>query len=146
MPTLVLSPSRHDTGLHRPAKPNIVSPSTSPQWQSLPPLLSRLPPALLASPSSIPTPIAPLQSTSTTLIHTYQDNKSNESGQVASEEDLEVGYTLSHLPAIDEASLALHYALYKFRVLDLEHYATAPYERAFNWQDIHLPLELEREW
>jgi hypothetical protein len=57
-----------------------------------------------------------------------------------------VGYTESHLPAIDTASLALHYALYNFKVLDLERYATAPYEEAFNWSEIHLPLELAREW
>lgn len=143
MSTLVLSPSRHNISLHEPASPTTISPSTLLQWRSLPPLLSRLPPALLASPSSTPTPIAPLQSTSacTSTSHSTLNER-----EQFNPEDTKVGYTLSHLPAIDEASLALHYALYKFRVLDLEHYATAAYEKAFNWKEIQLPVELEREW
>lgn len=88
----------------------------------LPPLLSRLPTALLAFPASPPAPV----STSTAA--------------------LPVGYTQSRLPSIDPSSLALHYALYKFQVTNLENYARLPYEEAFNWQDLLLPEELEREW
>lgn len=138
MSTLVSSSrAAHHAGLDEPISTPTTSntlppPSTALKWQSLPPLLSRLPPALLASPESVPIPITPL--------------KADFTNDGITESKFEVGYTESHLPAIDTASLALHYALYKFRVLDLEHYATAPYEQAFNWKEIQLPLELEREW
>lgn len=88
----------------------------------LPPLLSRLPTALLATPTFPPTPVSALAA------------------------PLLVGYTQSHLPSIDPTSLALHYALYWFRVTDLENYARLAYEDAFNWNDLLLPEELEREW
>jgi hypothetical protein len=85
-----------------------------------PPLLSRLPAALLACPDSAPTPIVDASK-------------------------LQIGWTESHLPEIDEASLALHYALYQFRAVDSS-YATLPYTDAFNWSEILLPAEVEREW
>lgn len=83
-----------------------------------PPLLSRLPTTLLATPYSQP--------------------------QLAFDEKA-VGYTISELPSIDPASLALHYALYRFRAIS-DAYATLPYHQAFNWQDITLPEEIQREW
>lgn len=97
--------------------PDATSSSSLSSFPVLPPLISRLPPALLASPSTpVPTP-AP-----------------------------SVGYTESHLPAVDEASLALHHALHKFHVIDVEHYANAPYDQAFNWSELKLPEEVVREW
>lgn len=56
-----------------------------------------------------------------------------------------VGYTDSHLPDIDEASLALHYALYAFHAVS-DQYANLPYTEAFSWGDLVLPLDIEREW
>ena len=112
MTALVASPLSEPTSLQ-----SILGTTTR-----LPPLLSRLPTALLASPSSPPTPVS------------------------ASTAALPVGYTQSHLPSIDPSSLALHYALYKFQVTNLEKYARLPYEEAFNWKDLLLPEELEREW
>lgn len=90
----------------------------------IPPLLSRLPAALVASPGQHPTPV-PIS---------------------ALEQANRVGHTESRLPDIDTASLALHYALHSFRVMDTERYAAMPYKDAFNWDELHLPQELEREW
>jgi hypothetical protein len=53
--------------------------------------------------------------------------------------------TRARLPSIDPASLALHKTLHTFRPLDTE-YASATYDAAFNWADLRLPVELEREW
>jgi len=53
--------------------------------------------------------------------------------------------TETRLPDIDPASLALHKALHQFRPVTTE-YAETPYGEAFNWKDLHLPQELEREW
>ncbi|CDO69370.1 hypothetical protein BN946_scf184961.g12 [Trametes cinnabarina] len=53
--------------------------------------------------------------------------------------------TESRLPSIDKASLALHRALHHFRPLT-EDYATTPYAEAFNWDELELPAEEEREW
>lgn len=83
-----------------------------------PPLLSRLPPVLVADLEHLPRPLSP---------PTY------------------VGYTTSHLPSIDVDSLALHYALYNFHAVAPD-YATRPYQDAFNWSDIRLPEDVEREW
>ncbi|CAD6568522.1 MAG: hypothetical protein CYPHOPRED_002686 [Cyphobasidiales sp. Tagirdzhanova-0007] len=83
-----------------------------------PPLLSRLPLNLLAS------------STSSRPTNTRK---------------CIVGYTDNHLPAIDETSLALHFALSSFHAVN-DQYATLPYTEAFNWDEIQLPLESEREW
>ena len=106
---------------------DIPGPSSSqcqavPAFPNLPPLLSRLPTALLAGPSIPPTPVS------------------------ASSSHLPVGYTASRLPSIDSTSLALHYALHNLRVKDLEHYAKLSYDSAFNWEELLLPVELEREW
>jgi hypothetical protein len=56
-----------------------------------------------------------------------------------------VSYTDSHLPDIDIASLELHDVLANFRPIK-DDYASLPYEDAFNWSDLHLPLGLERDW
>ncbi|KAI9068266.1 hypothetical protein FKP32DRAFT_1672352 [Trametes sanguinea] len=53
--------------------------------------------------------------------------------------------TESRLPSIDKASLALHRALHHFRPLT-EDYATTPYAEAFNWDELELPADEEREW
>lgn len=56
-----------------------------------------------------------------------------------------VGYTSSRLPSVDPASVALHYAMHKFRPTT-EAYAEEPYAEAFNWDELELPAEVEREW
>ncbi|SCZ89639.1 BZ3500_MvSof-1268-A1-R1_Chr9g10511 [Microbotryum saponariae] len=56
-----------------------------------------------------------------------------------------VGYTRSHLPSIDEASIALHHALHAFQP-KTDDYAYEPYDEAFNFDEIKLPVHLEREW
>ncbi|OBZ68182.1 hypothetical protein A0H81_11984 [Grifola frondosa] len=53
--------------------------------------------------------------------------------------------TDSHLPSIDPASLSLHRALHKFRHVTSD-YATVPYTTAFNWSELELPANEEREW
>jgi hypothetical protein len=53
--------------------------------------------------------------------------------------------TETRLPDIDPVSLSLHKALHRFQPLNAE-YAVAPYARAFNWGDLELPEEEEREW
>jgi hypothetical protein len=53
--------------------------------------------------------------------------------------------TKSRLPDIDPASLSLHKALHNFAHVT-EDYTTAPYENAFNWNDLELPEDVEREW
>lgn len=53
--------------------------------------------------------------------------------------------TETHLPDIDPASLYLHKALHYFRPVTTE-YAETPYEAAFNWDELRLPDEAEREW
>ncbi|KAM0789538.1 hypothetical protein ACM66B_000352 [Microbotryomycetes sp. NB124-2] len=56
-----------------------------------------------------------------------------------------VSYTLSRLPDVDNASIALHRALHELRPLTSD-YAHESYEEAFNWNELRMPLELEREW
>lgn len=171
MSTLVLSPraqhqqpNLNDSIPSPPASSSSSSSSFKLSFtpQSLPPLLSRLPPALLASAESLPIPITPLvpegkftygdteaipSSISSIISKTSSASSSSSSSAYSNtSSNVSVGYTESHLPAIDTASLALHYALYNFRVLDSERYATSQYEEAFNWSEIHLPLELAREW
>ncbi|KAL7421714.1 hypothetical protein Q5752_003484 [Cryptotrichosporon argae] len=51
----------------------------------------------------------------------------------------------TRLPDIDPASLALHQALHFFRPTTAA-YASTPYDRAFNWADMHLPRDISREW
>lgn len=53
--------------------------------------------------------------------------------------------TETHLPDIDPVSLSLHKALHHFRPLS-NGYATSPYAEAFNWLELDLPLDEEREW
>jgi hypothetical protein len=53
--------------------------------------------------------------------------------------------TETHLPSIDPVSLSLHRALHKFKPIDT-YYASEPYGEAFNWADLDLPIEEEREW
>ena len=53
--------------------------------------------------------------------------------------------TDSRLPSIDQPSLSLHRALHHFRPVT-EEYATVPYREAFNWDELELPEDEEREW
>jgi hypothetical protein len=53
--------------------------------------------------------------------------------------------TETRLPNIDPASLSLHKALHSFHPLTSE-YATTPYASAFNWADLQLPDDEERDW
>ena len=53
--------------------------------------------------------------------------------------------TETRLPDIDPASLSLHKVLHAFRPVTLG-YATVPYDEAFNWSELKLPLHEEREW
>ncbi|KAI0332349.1 hypothetical protein GY45DRAFT_497550 [Cubamyces sp. BRFM 1775] len=53
--------------------------------------------------------------------------------------------TESRLPSIDKASLALHRALHHFRPVT-EDYSETPYAEAFNWDELELPADEEREW
>jgi hypothetical protein len=54
-------------------------------------------------------------------------------------------HTSTHLPSIDPVSLSLHKALHKFKPRDSQ-YASKPYGEAFNWADLQLPVDEEREW
>jgi len=53
--------------------------------------------------------------------------------------------TETRLPDIDPASLSLHKALHNFRPIT-QNYASIPYDEAFNWSQLKLPLDEEREW
>lgn len=53
--------------------------------------------------------------------------------------------TETHLPDIDPVSLSLHKALHFFRPVS-EDYAALPYHLAFNWSELELPEDEEREW
>ncbi|KAH9485371.1 UPF0643 protein PB2B2.08 [Psilocybe cubensis] len=53
--------------------------------------------------------------------------------------------THTRLPDIDPASLSLHKALHHFKPLTTD-YASVPYADAFNWSELVLPEEEEREW
>jgi len=54
-------------------------------------------------------------------------------------------HTEVRLPHIDPASLSLHHALHHFRPLDRS-YSSKSYAEAFNWDELLLPVEEEREW
>ncbi|KAA1471666.1 hypothetical protein DENSPDRAFT_758258, partial [Dentipellis sp. KUC8613] len=53
--------------------------------------------------------------------------------------------TDTRLPDIDPASLALHKALHNFSPAT-DDYANTAYADAFNWNELELPEEEEREW
>ncbi|KZV95131.1 hypothetical protein EXIGLDRAFT_834510 [Exidia glandulosa HHB12029] len=53
--------------------------------------------------------------------------------------------TDTRLPDIDPVSLSLHRALHAFRPLTRK-YASTPYKDAFNWAELSLPADEEREW
>lgn len=53
--------------------------------------------------------------------------------------------TDSHLPHIDPVSVSLHIALHHFSPLSSQ-YASLSYAEAFNWSELQLPLDEEREW
>jgi hypothetical protein len=56
-----------------------------------------------------------------------------------------VGYTTSRLPTVDAASIALHHALHSFKPTT-PNYAYDDYAEAFNFSELRLPEEVEREW
>ena len=49
------------------------------------------------------------------------------------------------LPDIDPTSLSLHKALHHFKPVTPD-YAKTPYDQAFNWSELRLPKDEEREW
>ncbi|KAG1869822.1 hypothetical protein C8R48DRAFT_653348 [Suillus tomentosus] len=51
----------------------------------------------------------------------------------------------TRLPDIDPVSLSLHKALHHFRPVT-PYYAELPYDEAFNWSELELPEDEEREW
>lgn len=53
--------------------------------------------------------------------------------------------TETRLPDIDPASLSLHKALHHFKPLTSD-YADTPYSEAFNWSELTLPVNENREW
>jgi hypothetical protein len=53
--------------------------------------------------------------------------------------------TETRLPYIDPVSLSLHRALHYFRPLN-DKYASRAYGEAFNWDELRLPEDEEREW
>ncbi|KAF8161068.1 hypothetical protein B0H34DRAFT_364878 [Crassisporium funariophilum] len=53
--------------------------------------------------------------------------------------------TETRLPDIDPASLSLHKALHHFKPSN-SNYADTPYDNAFNWSELRLPENEEREW
>ncbi|KAG6845390.1 hypothetical protein H0H87_009737 [Tephrocybe sp. NHM501043] len=53
--------------------------------------------------------------------------------------------TETRLPDIDPVSLSLHKALHHFKPFDAD-YVTKPYGEAFNWSQLALPENEEREW
>lgn len=58
--------------------------------------------------------------------------------------DLPPLHTETRLPNIDPASLSLHKALHHFK--PRPGYADLPYADAFNWNELSLPEDDEREW
>ncbi|VDB95961.1 unnamed protein product [Peniophora sp. CBMAI 1063] len=56
-----------------------------------------------------------------------------------------VVHTTTRLPDIDPASLSLHKALHGFSPAT-ERYADTSYAEAFNWDELQLPEDEEREW
>jgi len=53
--------------------------------------------------------------------------------------------TETRLPDIDPTSLSLHKALHHFKPITPD-YANTPYDKAFNWSELKLPKDEEREW
>jgi hypothetical protein len=53
--------------------------------------------------------------------------------------------TETRLPDIDPVSLSLHKALHNFRPATQD-YAAVPYDEAFNWSELKLPSQEDREW
>jgi len=53
--------------------------------------------------------------------------------------------TETRLPDIDPVSLSLHKALHEFKPSSPD-YANTDYEHAFNWSELKLPKDEEREW
>lgn len=53
--------------------------------------------------------------------------------------------TETRLPDIDPTSLSLHKALHSFQPID-SRYADLPYAEAFNWSELSLPVDEQRDW
>jgi hypothetical protein len=63
---------------------------------------------------------------------------------IEQQSDLPALHTETRLPNIDPASLSLHRALHHFR--PRPGYSALAYQDAFNWKELELPIEEEREW
>lgn len=74
-------------------------------------------------------------------------DKNDEEDQIPHDHLAEPGplQTETHLPSIDPVSLSLHRALHKFKPLD-DKYAGTPYGVSFNWGQLELPEDEERDW
>lgn len=59
--------------------------------------------------------------------------------------DEELSNFNTRLPNIDPASLVLHQALHRFKPID-HNYASTSYEQAFNWDELTMARDIEREW
>ncbi|KAG7098537.1 hypothetical protein E1B28_000473 [Marasmius oreades] len=127
--TLTFAHPPHLSEVARRAKPSSSAPTPSatsspedphqlPVYDSGAPVLY-LPPLLSSLPKNVPA--VPLSSENPPLI------------------------TETHLPDIDPASLSLHKALHNFHPIDAN-YASTPYKNAFNWSQLTLPEDEEREW
>lgn len=97
----------------------------------LPPLISALPPSSLSSSDESPPPSSPSSDTSS------NPPNSNPTPTVLT--------TTTRLPSIDPVSLSLHRALHYFRPFSRT-YASLSYASAFNWSELRLPEDEEREW
>lgn len=118
-------PSFTSEGLAHPSSPVLY----------LPPLLSKLPPKY---PDFDPFPSSSSLSPSS--------SSPSSSFPLSSPTQLPSALiTETRLPDIDPASLSLHKALHKFRPID-SNYAGTPYAEAFNWSELELSEDEEREW
>jgi len=84
-------------------------------------------------------PILYLPPLLSSLPHTHHDHEHNEFS------DTPVVHTTTRLPDIDPASLSLHKALHDFSPVT-QSYADVSYGEAFNWLDLDLPEDEERDW
>ncbi|KIO30693.1 hypothetical protein M407DRAFT_68952 [Tulasnella calospora MUT 4182] len=108
------------------------SPSSTPEPRD-PHLLPKFTPSSLARPSSPVLYLPPLLSS---LPPTYP--------HVEPPTERPPLHTETRLPNIDPASLSLHKALHHFH--PRHGYAALPYGEAFNWNELELPEDEEREW
>lgn len=118
--TLEIKPSAHDDHHHHTNRedPHVLPDFTVASLQQPSEPVLYLPPLLSSLPQSYP--------------------------HIEITHDLAPLKTSTRLPDIDPASLSLHKALHHFR--PFANYASVPYAEAFNWSELELPEEEDREW